>query len=113
MSTYNKYTLNLGPYQEGNIADIELDMDESFPMDGTGVTFEVRDPSGRLIIRKSSNPGEGIAINGRNVLIALLSADTRRRAGKYDYEIDFLNVASDPFATIGGTFTIGREVNQS
>lgn len=113
MSTYDKYNLNLGPYQEGNVADIDLDMDESFPMAGVSVTFEVRDPAGRLIIRKTSDTGDGIVITGQNILITLLSEDTRRRAGKYDYEIDFLNLAGDPFATIGGCFTISREVNQS
>jgi hypothetical protein len=113
MSTYDKYILNLGNYQEGNVADIELDMDDNFPMDGVKVTFEVRDMAGRLVIQKRSNPGDGITITGQNILITLLSADTRRRAGKYDYEIDFLNLASDPFATIGGSFTISREVNQS
>jgi hypothetical protein len=113
MSSYDKYILNLGPYQEGNVADIELDMDEGFPMDGIRVTFEVRDPAGRLVIQKRSDFGEGIIINYRNILITLLSSDTRRRAGKYDYEIDFLNLEGDPFATIGGSFTISREVNQS
>ena len=113
MSTYDKYTLNLGPYQEGNVADIELDMDASFPMTGIGVTFEVRDTGNRLIIRKTSETGEGITITDQNIVIAIAAEDTKKRSGKFLYEIDFLNGDGNPFATIGGTFTISKEVNVS
>lgn len=113
MPTYDKYTLNMGPYQEGNVADIELDMHASFPMTGIGVTFEVRDTGNKLIIRKTSEAGEGITITGQNIVITIDAADTKKRSGKYNYEIDFLNGGGNPFATIGGTFTISKEVNVS
>jgi len=113
MPTYDKYTLNLGPYQEGNVADIELDMDVSFPMTGIDVTFEVRDTANKLIIRKTSEVGGGITIAGQNIVITIDATDTKKRSGKYNYEIDFLNIGDDPFATIGGTFTISKEVNIS
>lgn len=113
MPTYDKYTLNLGPYQEGNVADIELDMDVSFPMTGIDVTFEVRDTANKLIIRKTSEVGGGITITGQNIVITIDATDTKKRSGKYNYEIDFLNAGDDPFATIGGTFTVSREVNVS
>lgn len=113
MATYDKYTLNLGPYQEGNLADIEIDMDDSFPMTGVDMTFEVRDAANKLIIRKTNDAGEGIVITDQNIVITIDAADTKRRSGKYNYEIDFLNGDGDPFATIGGTFTIAKEVNVS
>jgi hypothetical protein len=113
MATYDKYTLNMGPYQEGNVADIELDMDASFPMTGVDVTFEVRDSGNRLVIRKTSSAGGGIVITGQNIVISIDAADTKRRSGKYNYEIDFINADGYPFATIGGTFTINKEVNVS
>lgn len=112
MATYEKYILNLGPYQEGNVFDINLDMDAGFPMAGVGVTMEIRDISGRCIIRKTSDLGCGIGITDQNILINFTSEDTKRRDGKYDYEIDFIGV-SGPFATIGGTFTIAKEVNKT
>ena len=111
MPTYEKYTLNLGPYQEGNLADIELDMDESFPMAAVSVTFQVRDSGDRLLIEKTSDDGD-IVILDQNITIPLLPEDTAKRNGRHNYEIDFIDANGDPFATIGGTFTIAKEVNR-
>lgn len=111
MATYEKCTLNLGPYQEGNLADIELEMDSSFPMTGVSVTFQVRDSSDRLLIDKSSSDGD-ITIAEQDITIPLLVTDTKRRSGKHNYEIDFIDINGNPFATIGGTFTIAKEVNR-
>lgn len=111
MATYEKYVLNLGPYQEGNLADIELEMDDSFSMTNVSVTFQVRDSSEKLIIDKKSSDGD-ITISGQDITIPLLPEDTRRKSGKYNYEIDFLNDSDQPFATIGGTFIISKEVNK-
>lgn len=113
MATYEKYTLHLGPYQEGNIFDIELDMDAGFPMVGVGVTIEIRDTSGKCIIKKTSYTNGGITITDQNILIVFTPDNTRNRSGKYDYEIDFLNGLNQPFATIGGTFTISKEINKT
>lgn len=95
------------------MADIELDMDATFPMTGIGMTFEVRDTANKLIIRKTSAAGGGITITDQNIVITIDAADTKKRSGKYSYEIDFVNADGDPFATIGGSFTISREVNVS
>lgn len=111
MPTYEKYILNLGPYQEGNLSDIELDMDESFNMTDVDVTFQVRDSGDRLLIDKTSADDE-IIITGQNIVIPLLASEMVKRNGKHNYEIDFVNSDGDPFATIGGTFTIGKEVNR-
>lgn len=111
MATYEKYTLNLS-YQEGNLADIELEMDASFPMTDVVVTFQVRDASDRLLIDKSSADDE-ITIDGQDITIPLLVDDTKKRSGKHNYEIDFVNADGDAFATIGGTFTINKEVNKA
>lgn len=112
MATYDKYTLNLGPYQGGNIADEELTMDAAFPMTNLDVTMEVRDSSGRLIINKTTAVDGGIVIAGQVITISFSAAEMRRY-GKFDYEIDFINIDSDAFATIGGTFTVNKEVNRS
>jgi hypothetical protein len=111
MPTYEKYTLNLGPYQEGNLADIELDMDESFPMAAVSVTFQVRDSGDRLLIEKTSDDGD-IVITGQNIVIPLPASEMAKRNGTHNYEIDFINSDGDPFATIGGTFKIGKETNR-
>ncbi len=111
MATYQKYKLNLGPYHEGNLASIDLEMDPSFPMTGVAVTFQVRTTGDALLIEKKSSEMT-ITITGQNISIPLLPADTVGHAGNHEYEIDFLNVSSQPFATIGGTFLIDREINR-
>jgi len=111
MATYEKYILNLDYFQEGNLASIDLEMDSSFPMTNISVTMEARDSSGRLIIQKSSSEGT-ITISGQDITIPILPDDTKRRAGKYNYEIDFINDSSQPFATIGGVLTVNSETNK-
>jgi hypothetical protein len=112
MATYEKYILNLGPYQEGNLSDIEFQMDSSFDMTDVGVSFEVRNDNDRIIIRKTSDDGD-IDISGQNITSPLNPEDTKRNSGVYKYEIDFINSSSQPFATIGGNFTISKEVNKT
>lgn len=111
MATYQPYKLDLGPYQEGNKADIELEMDENFPMAGVEVTFQVRTVGDTKIIEKKSTEGD-IAIDGQNIAIPLEPADTRRKPGKHNYEIDFIDSEGDPFATIYGVIEIRKEVNR-
>lgn len=110
--TYEKYILPLGPYQEGNLASVDLEMDASFPLNGVGVSLQVRDTRGRLLVSKSTLEGT-IQVEGARVFIALLPEDTRGRAGKHLYEIDFINLSGQPFATIGGGFEIQPEINKS
>lgn len=112
MATYQKYSLDLGPYQEGNLADVQLTMHSSFSMTGVKVTFQVRDNSDDLIIEKKSSLGT-ITIAGQAITIPLLPADTTGHNGTFLYEIDFLNATNQPFATIGGKFTIDKEVNKA
>jgi hypothetical protein len=112
MATYEKYKLNLGPYQEGNLSDIEFQMDSSFDMTAVDVSFEVRNDNERIIIRKTSEDGD-ITIAGQNFTIPLLPEDTKRNSGTYNYEIDFINSSSQPFATIGGSLTISKETNKT
>ena len=112
MATYEKCILNLGPYHEGNLSDIEFQMDSSFDMTGVDVSFEVRNDHDRIIIRKTSDDGD-IEIAGQNFTIPLSPEDTKRNSGTYNYEIDFINSSAQPFATIGGSFTISREVNKT
>ena len=111
MATYEKYELALGPYQEGNLADIELEMDSLFPMTDVNVTMQVRDSAGNVIIAKSSYEQDEIDISGQDITITLLPEDTTGHPGLHDYEIDFLNDDDEPFATIGGKFYISPEVN--
>ena len=111
MATYEKYELALGPYQEGNLADIELEMDALFPMTDVNVTMQVRDSSGNVIIAKSSYEEDEIDITGQDITITLDPDDTKGHPGLHDYEIDFLNDEDEPFATIGGKFTVSPEVN--
>ena len=108
MPTYEKYKLDLS-YQEGNLASIDIEMDATFSMTDVAVVLEVRDSGGRLIFRKKSTVD--FTISGQNFSIELLPADTIGRAGKHNYEIDFFNVQNQPFATIGGYFTISKQVN--
>lgn len=110
MPTYEKYIHNL-TYHEGNLASIDMEMDASFDMTGVSVVLEVRDVNKKLLFRKTS--GTDFTINGQDFSIALLPADTLGRSGRHSYEIDFFNVQSQPFATIGGSFVINPEVNRA
>lgn len=108
--TYEKCKLDLGPYQEGNLASIDLEMDETFPMEGVGVTLQVKDSEGTVIIEKSSYEDD-ITIAGQDITIPLLPGDTETLAGRHKYEIDFINASNQPFATIGGIFIVEPEIN--
>jgi hypothetical protein len=111
MATIEKYILNLDYFQEGNLGSIDLEMDSSFPMTNVAVTMEVRDSANRIIMQKSSSGGT-ISIDGQNITIPILPDDTKRRAGRYNYEIDFINESSQPFATIGGALIVNAETNK-
>lgn len=111
MATYEKFIYDIPPYQEGNEADFEFELDANFPISQVqDITFQVRDiKMNELISLKRSTTG--IALTGRVVSIKLLPADTTGRTGTHVYEIDFINANGNPFATIGGSFTINRQIN--
>lgn len=114
MACYEKYDLDLGPYQEGNVFTVDFEMATGFSMAGVTVTFELRDDDDNLICQK--NATTGITISGQAITINFAASDLKG----YDweniipvYEVDFLNSGGDPFATIGGNFTIEPEINKS
>ena len=112
MATYEKLIYNIPPYQEGNLQDFEFDLDDAFPItDVSDITFQVRTiPSEQAIISKKKSLSE-ITLTDRTVKITFVPADTTGNAGKHEYEIDFLNVSNQPFATIGGAFIVNKQVN--
>jgi hypothetical protein len=111
MACYEKYDLDLGPYQEGNVFTVDFEMATGFSMAGVTVTFELRDEDDNLICQK--NAASGVTISGQAICIDFAATDTKLYAGKHLYEVDFLDSNSDPFATIGGYFTIEPEINKS
>lgn len=113
MATYDKLVYNIPPYQEGNLQDFEFDLDESFPVEDIDeITFQARSVPGDVaLISKKLSLGE-ITVTSRAVKITFLPADTVGKYGKHAYEIDFVNASSQPFATIGGTFIINKQINQ-
>jgi hypothetical protein len=113
MATYETLIYNIPPYHEGNLSDFEFDLDANFPIDQVGdITFQVRKKSGELLISKTLTDEENpITLTGMLVNIPILPEDTIKRAGSYLYEIDFKNLNDEPFATIGGTFTINKQIN--
>ena len=113
MSTYQKYALNLTRH-EGNRADIIIELDNLDMSEISLITFEVRDEDDILLIRKTSDDEDEISVDDQTFTIELYAEDTKGNAGSHFYEIDFVNVPDEePFATIGGTFTITAEVNQT
>lgn len=113
MATYDKLTYNIPPYQEGNLQDFEFDLDESFPVaDVSDITFQARTVPGDVALISKKKSLSEITLTGRTVKVTFLPADTTGKAGKHAYEIDFVNASSQPFATIGGTFIINKQVNQ-
>lgn len=113
MATYETLIYNIPPYQEGNLSDFEFELDANFPIDQLGdITFQVRKKSGELLISKTLTDEESpITITDRVINIPILPDDTIKRAGSYLYEIDFKNLNDEPFATIGGTFIINKQIN--
>lgn len=113
MATYDKLPYNIPPYQEGNLQDFEFDLDESFPVEDIDeITFQARNVPGDVaLISKKLSLGE-ITLTSRTVKITFLPADTTGKSGRHVYEVDFVNASSQPFATIGGTFIINKQINQ-
>lgn len=111
MATYDKCIFNIPPYQEGNEADFEFDIDTNFPIDIVkDITFQVKTTRGEILMSLRMSGGK-ISLNDRTIRIPISPADTKGKSGAHAYEIDFINQQDNPFATIGGTFTINKEIN--
>lgn len=104
MAYFESGTQSLGPFQQGNLADVEVELDTNFPMTGVTVTFQVWTVGGLLIINKTS-ANQGIIVNGQYVRVPLEPA-VMNRIGKHQYEMNFLDVQQQSFATINGAFEI-------
>lgn len=113
MATYDKLIYNIAPYQEGNEADLEFELDSNFPIANVGnVTFQARNTAGRLIMPEKDVASGEITLTGRVVYIPFTAAEMRNIAGVHKYEIDFINLQGKPFATIGGSFTVNAQINK-
>lgn len=112
MATYDKLTLNIPPFQEGNIADFEINVTVPASLAGCGASMEVRTRAGTLLFRKKTSAGT-LTIAGQKISGSLDTTDTLNRAGVHNYELDILNAQGKPFATIGGTFTITAQINKN
>ncbi len=115
MATYDKYTYDIPPYQQGNVADFEFDLDSNFPLSSVSdISFQLRKSQGstkELIIPEKLKSTGGITLVSRTVNIPFTAAEMKEHYGVFYYEIDFINLTGDPFITIGGTFTIEKETN--
>jgi hypothetical protein len=115
MATYDKCIYDIPPYQEGNLQDFEFDIDEDFPIaDVDEITFQVRSQYDNSVIisRKMSDSVNPILLAGRTITVPILPADTLGYPGVHQYEIDLVNTNNQPFATIGGKFTINAEIDK-
>ncbi|MCK9629459.1 MAG: hypothetical protein M0R37_12825 [Bacteroidales bacterium] len=108
---YDKLIVNIDYIQEGNKDDFTFDLDTNFPVEEVGdITFQVRDSLGKEVFSKKKSTG-GITLAERVVSVLFAPADTTGKAGTHYYELDFKDAGGSPFATIGGKFTINKEVN--
>ena len=112
MATYEKLIYDIPAYQEGNLQDFEFDLDDAFPIaDVNEITFQVRTVPGNAVVMEKKKSTNEITLTNRTVKITFLPADTTDKAGNHVYEVDFVNANSQPFATIGGSFIIDKQVN--
>ena len=111
MATYDKLTYSIPPYQEGNVVDFVFDLDDNFPVDQVSdITFQVRGQRGEIIMSKLKSLNQ-LSLVGRTVTILFAPSETKDKSGSHVYEIDFKNLVGEPFATIGGSFIINKEIN--
>lgn len=111
MATYKKLIVVLEPFQEGNRADIGVEVDVTkLSLTGLAASCELREKTGKLLWRKKTADST-MTIAGQLVTIPLAPADTKGKPGVHNFEIDFLNAQNEPFATIGATLTIEAQIN--
>ena len=85
--------------QEGDIADVEITVPSELPLDGHGVTFQVKAAGGRVLINKKDTTNT-LTITDQDIYIPLLPADTRGKDGVHRWELQV--------DTEDGPITIGR-----
>jgi len=109
--TYDKLIFNIPPYQQGNRADFEFTVDVNFPIETVSdISFVVVDINRRKLMTKTLINGD-ILLTDRTVHIDFTSTEMKAKSGQFIYEIDFIDLESQPFATIGGKFIIESEYN--
>ena len=112
MATYDKLIYNIPAYQEGNLQDFEFDLDENFPIgDVSEITFQVRTVPGDAVVMSKKKSQNEITLTNRTIKVEFLPADTTGKAGNHVYELDFVSATNQPFATIGGSFIVNKQVN--
>lgn len=111
MATFDKCIYDMPSFQEGNVADFELELGENFPIDSVSdITFQVKSVRGESLISKKKSSGE-ITLTGRVLTVPFPASDTKGKPGIHVYEMDFVNLHGSSFATIGGNFIINKEIN--
>lgn len=111
--TFDKLIYNIPAYQEGNEADWEFELDINFPIaQVSDLSLQIRDAVGKLIMPEKKLSTGSISLAGYLITIPFSASEMKGKPGVHKYELDFLNIAGHPFATIGGTFTISPEINK-
>lgn len=118
-ANYEISRFDLTPYQEGNLAAIDFDVEDTFPMINiSDITLSVIKPaSNAAFIRKSKSEGDITTTQLEdgywNMCIEIQPEDTVGYPGTHLYEIDFLNLEGKSIATMKGAFIIEKQYNLS
>lgn len=92
--------------QEGDTADIVIEAPPFFDISGATVRFKVKDADGIAFTKDS----EDCTIEDQVLSIPIEPADTRGKAGRYRWELQFQKPATFGTVTAGrGTFVIIAE----
>jgi hypothetical protein len=120
MATYDKLIKDLDPFQEGNDADIEIELDSNFPIDDVSdITFQAKKADGTIVMQDVKNGGTITLTDDFNdegdpiklLRVPIPASSTIGKIGESAYEIDVKNIAGNPFITIGGKFIISKQIN--
>lgn len=118
-ANYDISKFDLSAYQEGNLAAIDFDIEDTFPLlNLSDITLSVIKPaSNAVFIRKSRSEGKIVTTQLQdgywNLLIDIEPEDTAGNAGSHIYEIDFINLEGKSIATIKGDFIVEKQYNNS
>jgi hypothetical protein len=86
MSTFQAAIKNI-TRQEGDTSDFEVIVPDIIDMTGASVKFQIKDSSGRIILARSTDD-ENIVLDEQQIYIVFQSADTKRKNGKFRYEVE-------------------------
>ena len=86
MATILAAKLNL-VRQEGDTADLVIEVPEAIDMTDATVKFGIYDDLGEVIVEKSSEEDE-IELDGQIIMVPVLSEDTEGFAGTHNYELE-------------------------